>query len=144
MTLPSVRALRWVAVALATAALAACSGSEGARDHGSSSASNRQLGGTFTITVVKGSDTPCAPIAERPDLTDGAPVVVADASGAVLVTGSLGGGTADGSACVRAIELAAVPALPSYQVSIGSYGPIDVTAEALDVARNRLDLRLGV
>jgi hypothetical protein len=140
MTARSSRGLRWVAVALATAALAACSSDDGA----SGATTERQLSGTFTVTVVNGSDSPCAPITDRPDLTDGAPVVVADAKGAVLVTGSLGTGTPDGSACVRTIDLKAVPALAAYQVSIGSYGPIDVTADALDVAGNKLDLRLGI
>ena len=137
------RALRWVAVAVATAALAGCSTAPQASGV-TTAEGERRLTGTFTITVLDGSDTPCDPIPDRPDLTDGAPVVITDLDDNVLTTGTLGTGASTDSACVRSLEVPSVPAISSYQVQIGSYGPIEVTADALDVSGNRLDLRIGV
>ena len=101
------------------------------------------MNGTFTITVGDATADPCATVAAHPDLVDGAAVEVRDGTGNLLTTGSLGKGTPDGNACVRAVQLTPLPALETYQLTIGSYGPIEVDAASLDAAGGSLDLRLG-
>lgn len=129
---------RWVAAALAVAALAGCSGDD------ADAAATRTLDGRFTVTFADGNAAPCDPLADHPDLVDGAPVVVTDGAGTVIGEGTLGTGIAAVHACVREFEVVGVPDVAGFRVSIGSYGPIDVTAEALTAAGGSLDLRLGL
>ena len=131
---------QWAATALAVAALAGCSGNDGSAD----STPTKPLQGTFTITYAAGNADPCAPAPDHPDLVDGAPVVVLDGAGTVIAQGILGDGTADTDACVRAFRVDDVPDVAGFRVTVGSYGPIDVTAEALAAAGGALDLRLGL
>lgn len=128
--------LRGVATALAVAALVACSGG----DH----EAGRVLTGTFTVTVRSGTGDPCGAMPAHPDLVDGAPVVVRDRDGRELTTGKVGAGTAKGRACVRPVQLGSVARLDLYRIWIGTFGPIDVTAESLDAAGSTMDLRVGV
>jgi hypothetical protein len=142
MTLASPRRTAWIAAVSTAAVLAACSGNSEKAD--TTTAGDRQLTGTFTMTVLAGSTTPCAPVADRPDLTDGAPVVVLDANGNILATGSLGSGSVSGDACVRALQLPKVPRVDIYRVQIGAADPIEFSSSSLDENGDQLDLRLGV
>ncbi len=130
------------AAALAVAALAGCSGSD-AKSITSTAPIGRLMTGTFTVTAADGTADPCAASAAHPDLVDGAAVEVRDGTGNLLTTGSLGPGSAKGNACVRQVQLTPLPALETYALTIGSYGPIQVDAAALDAAGGELDLRLG-
>lgn len=132
----------WAAAALAVAAFAGCSGND-SKSISSSAPVGRLLNGTFTITVSNATADPCAALAAHPDLVDGAAVEVRDATGNLLTTGSLGTGAPSGNACVRQVQLTPLPALETYQLTIGSYGPIEVDADSLDAAGGSLDLRLG-
>ncbi|MEN9645818.1 MAG: hypothetical protein RL238_2487 [Actinomycetota bacterium] len=136
---PRPHCTQWAAAALAVAALAGCSG-----DDNDGGAATRTLDGTFTIRFAGGNDAPCAPADDHPDLVDGAPVVVTDGAGNVVAQGTLGDGTAKFDACVRSFEVVGVPDVAGFRVSVGSYGPIDVTADALEAAGGALDLRLGL
>lgn len=130
------------AAALAVAALAGCSGND-TKSISSSPPLGRLLNGTFTITVADASTDPCAALAAHPDLVDGAAVEVRDSTGNLLTTGSLGNGSPKGNSCVRQVRLTPLPAIETYQLTIGSYGPIEVDAASLDAAGGSLDLRLG-
>ena len=131
---------QWAAAAFAVAALAGCSGSDGSTD----STPTKQLQGTFTITYAAGNADPCGPAPDHPDLVDGAPVMVLDGAGTVIAEGLLGDGTAEADTCVREFRVENVPDVAGFRVTVGSYGPIDVTAEALTAAGGALDLRLGL
>jgi hypothetical protein len=132
--------LRWAAAALAAAALAGCSGNDSSSDSTPESA-GRSLAGTFTVTLQSGGSDPCGAV---PDLVDGTPVVVRDADGAELLTGTVGPGTPDGASCIRPLEIGEVPQLDLYRISVGPYGPIEVTAESLAASGGALDLRIGL
>jgi hypothetical protein len=134
--------MSWAAAALAVAALAGCS-SDSARSFGTSAPVGRLLTGTFTIAAAEAEADPCSPHPDHPDLVDGAVVKVSDTTGNLLTTGSLGKGSATGTTCVRDVQLTPLPALDAYRITIGSYGPIEVTSEALDASGGSLDLRLG-
>ncbi|MFZ4719222.1 MAG: hypothetical protein ACOYMR_07340 [Ilumatobacteraceae bacterium] len=136
------RSLAVAAAALAVAATAGCSSDSG-RATDSTAPAGRAVTGTFTISAPAGSTDPCAALPDHPDLVDGAAVQVNDSTGNLLTTGSLGKGTAAGATCVRQLQLPALPPLDSYRISIGSYGPIEVTADALTASGGVLDLRLG-
>ncbi len=143
-TRPSLRRphLLWAATAFAVAALAGCSG-DSSRSFGTSAPVGRLITGTFTVAAAAGNSDPCAPRKDHPDLVDGAAVLVSDTTGNLLTTGSLGKGTAADSGCVREVQLTPLPALDAYRITIGSYGPIEVTSDALEVSGGSLDLRLG-
>lgn len=138
----ALRTMSWAAAALAVAALAGCS-SDSARSFGTGAPAGRLLTGTFTIAAAATAADPCSPHPDHPDLVDGAAVQVSDATGNLLTTGSLGKGSATGAACVRAVQLTPLPALETYSITIGSYGPIEVTSESLAASGGSLDLRLG-
>jgi ABC-type transport system substrate-binding protein len=128
------------AAALAVAALAGCSGSDGGT--AAKPAAGRTVTGTLTLTAAAGSSDPCTSTI-HPDVVDGTAVEVRDVTGNLLVTGSLGKGSADGDTCVHSLQLATLPNIAAYRLTIGSYGPIEVDAESLDAAGDVLDLRLG-
>jgi hypothetical protein len=131
--------LRWVATAFAVVALAGCSGDDDSAN--SVAEGQRVLSGTFTVTLQQSDANPCTAV---PDLADGTPVVVRDADGAELVTGSVGPGTPDGSSCSRPLDIPPVAEGAVYRISVGQYGPIEVTAESLDATGGTLDLRIGL
>ena len=131
--------LRWVATALAAATLAGCSGTDDTS--ATPAAGQRTLTGTFTVTLQESTDNPCTAV---PDLADGTPVVVRDANGATLVTGSVGPGTPNGASCARPLDIPPVAEADLYRVSVGQYGPIEVTAESLAASGGTLDLRIGL
>lgn len=128
------------ATALAVAALAGCTNDNSAT--ASTPAAGRTVTGTLTLTAPSGATDPCVSAA-HPDLVDGAAVLVRDVTGNLLVTGSLGKGVAKDGTCVRSLELATLPDIAAYQLTIGSYGPIEVDATSLDASGDVLDLRLG-
>jgi hypothetical protein len=92
------------------------------------------------VTVIGSS---CAGAGGYADVREGAPVTVADATGTVVATGSLGPGRATSSAtCSFLFTLPAVPAgSPFYLVEVGHHGAVTYTGA--DLQTYGAALRLG-
>jgi hypothetical protein len=107
-----------------------------------SAATQRSLGGTLTVTSPLRTTDPCSTTA-NPDLGDGAAIVIRDTQGREVGWGQLGAGRRDGHSCVRSLDIKPMARLDEYHLSIGSIGPLVVTAESLRASGGVLDLRFG-
>ncbi len=105
-------------------------------------ATRRTLAGTLTVTSPARTTDPCS-TAANPDLADGADIVIRDTQGREVGWGRLGSGRRDGHSCVRSLDIKPMARLDEYDLSIGSIGPLVVTAESLQTSGGVLDLRFG-
>jgi hypothetical protein len=108
----------------------------------SSESKKRTLAGTLTVTSPAQATDPCSTTA-NPDLGDGAAIVIRDTQDREVGWGQLGTGHRDGHACVRRLDIKPMARLDKYELSIGSIGPLVVTAESLQASGGVLDLRFG-
>lgn len=117
----SPRAFPWI-IGLACVTIMSACGVSGASSHRSSEQTTHTMNGSVVLTNTTGAESACDTVGTGyADIASGTQVVVKNASGTMIGTGTLGSGASelDGAECDFSFTVGGLPNSSFYSVAVG-------------------------